>query len=122
MQDRLRWSYAAPGLRSTVHNSTPGDPIVRARMVAAVGRALAASASDERDALASLYAATRDRTRELRHDGRRAEEALMILKREVSADAERTVGPKDSASYPPRIAVLLQHVVRWCVACYYAAN
>ena len=46
----------------------------------------------------------------------------MILKREVSADAERTTDPPSSSAHALRIAVLIQHVVRWCVACYYTAN
>jgi hypothetical protein len=121
MQNRMKWS-SAPAVRGTPCSvSVPGDPVIRARLVTAVQRAVAAKPVDERDVLGSLYAATRDRTRELRQEGRRAEEALMILKRE-SAEAATVVGSTDPAASAARMAVLIQHVVRWSVATYYATN
>jgi hypothetical protein len=115
MTNRLKWDLSIPVSRTTAP-ALPGDPLIKARLVSAVGRAAFATGAAERDAMSLLYAATRERTRELREDGRRAEEALMALKREV---ASYTIGIDAD---PARVASLVQNVIRWCVAAYYDAN
>lgn len=117
MHNRLKWEQDSLARRAIRPLPIPTrDPVLGARLAAAVSGAVQSDILRNRTALDALCTAVRDRARELRAEGRRADEALMALKREVTALLPNQ--PSD----PIRGEQLVQLVVRWCVAEYYAAN
>jgi hypothetical protein len=117
MQNRLNEALSSPGFRpDSPRTVDAGDPAVALRLAAAVRAGARADLRVSRRTLDALYVAVRDRIRELRQDGRRAEEALMVVKREVMHSLP--AGAVDAS----RAGELVQLVVRWSVAAYYATN
>jgi hypothetical protein len=117
MENRLGEQLTSPDSHlGRLRPSHPGDPVLGARLASAVRASVGGDFRTNRRVLDDLYVAVRDRTRELRTDGRRAEEALMMVKHEVmdllplrAVDAGRA-------------GELIQMIVRWSVAAYYGAN
>jgi hypothetical protein len=94
-----------------------GDaPCAATRLAAAVRAGAHDGILRNRQALDALYLAVRDRVRELHADGRRAEQALMIVKHEVMSTISQVGLDAIHA------AEIVQLVVRWSVSAYYAAN
>jgi hypothetical protein len=117
MHNRLNWEQDSLARRAIRPLPMPTrDHGLGARLAAAVSAAVQSDILRNRPALDALCAAVRDRARELRAEGRRADEALMVLKREVTALLP------NQQSDPFRAEQVVQLVVRWCVAEYYAAN
>ena len=68
-----------------------------------------------------LYHAVRERAVELKGAGWRADQALMAVKREVAGCVAGTVAPHAGPD-AARVPALLDAVVRWTVATFYAGN
>jgi hypothetical protein len=117
MQDRLKREHELAALRAArplaIHI---GDPALGARLAAAVTLAAQSDVLRNPPVLEALRTAVRDRARELRRDGRRTDETLMAVKREVMASLP------NGESNPHHAGLLVQLVVRWCVATCYAVN